>query len=390
MFKSAPIRLIGVGLANLHWVITAGLALALVPAFRVAKLPFRVDWYGFLIDYWVGMTARAVFFAIILYTAGFPRKTIGVFWKRCCKQKPRLLLLALFAAFMLTIFRWNVGIILTVDVIGVLELHEQGKLARMRHSTAIILKSGAYLFVGLVLMMSYSDVIASLKYAGTHSEAVNHLDTILFGGMTVRHLASTASQWIPHWGYAFLGIVYLGMLSEVGAGLLIICFSEKKRAFQMVGSLLIAFYIALAIFYVWPTMGPFSLGSSSHAQAKSSIQLLQSALVHKARAFFVHQNAPEVSTDYYIGFPCMHIAIPLIVLWFLRQQRRVAALLIAYDALLVAAIILLQWHFFSDLIGGVLVAGLSIFLTEQSNRGPHVRAKQPKGAEIPVEEVVNV
>lgn len=387
MFRNRHAKLARMALANLHWVITAGLVLALVPAFSAAKLPFRVNWSGFVMIYWVGLTARSVFFAVLLYSASFPRKTIVPFWRRCCKQKPRFAFLALFAAIMLSAFGWNAGTILTVDIIAILELFERGDLARMRRSSTVILGAAAYLFVGLVLMMCYNDVIASLKYAGSYVEALNHLDALLFGGLTVPHLANAASHWLPERVFSLLGIVYFSMFGQVGTGLFITGFSGKKRAFQYVGALLTATYIALAIFYLWPTMGPFALGSASHQQAMSGIQQVQHALVRQAHALAAHQYASGVGTDYYIGFPCMHIANPLIVLWFLRKRKRIAALLIMYDVVLVAAIILLQWHFFSDLVGGVLVAALSIFLTARSGPTPEIDLMP---VETDVAEVVKV
>lgn len=337
--------------------------------------------------YWVGLTARSVFFAVLLYSVSFPRKAIVPLWKRCCRQKTRFAFLALFAAIMLSAFGWNVGTILTLDIIAMLELYERGDLLRMRRSSTVILGAAAYLFVGLVLMMCYNDAIASLKYAGSYVEALNKLDEFLFGGVTVPHLANAAHQLLPEWVFALLGTVYFSMFGQVGTGLFITAFAGWKRAIQYVGTLVTATYIALAIFYLWPTMGPFALASASHQQAVSGIQQVQHALVHQAHALAAHQYVSGVGTDYYIGFPCMHIANPLIVLWFLRKVKRVAAVLIAYDLILIVAIVLLQWHFFSDLLGGFLVAALAIFLM----RGPKtVPETGSMGDATAVEEIVKV
>jgi hypothetical protein len=80
---------------------------------------------------------------------------------------------------------------------------------------------------------------------------------------------------------------------------------------------------------------------------------------------YLWQQKPvrTVPMGFYIAFPCMHIAQPLIVLWFLRQWKRMVAALVTYDLLLIAAIILLEWHYFADLLGGVAVAITAILLT---------------------------
>ena len=67
-------------------------------------------------------------------------------------------------------------------------------------------------------------------------------------------------------------------------------------------------------------------------------------------------HGPVDLADYYIGFPCMHIALPLVSIWFLRKWPRIVIVLAACALFLVASIILLEWHYLIDLFAGVLVA----------------------------------
>jgi hypothetical protein len=62
----------------------------------------------------------------------------------------------------------------------------------------------------------------------------------------------------------------------------------------------------------------------------------------------------------------MHITQPLIVMWFLRRWKRILVVLAAYDVLLVIAIILLEWHYFVDILAAVPVAGIAIAITDWS------------------------
>jgi membrane-associated phospholipid phosphatase len=73
----------------------------------------------------------------------------------------------------------------------------------------------------------------------------------------------------------------------------------------------------------------------------------------------------EIGTGYFIAFPCMHIATPVIALWFLRRWRRVATTLLGLNILLCAAIVLLEYHYVVDLIGGVAVAALAIVMVDR-------------------------
>jgi hypothetical protein len=52
----------------------------------------------------------------------------------------------------------------------------------------------------------------------------------------------------------------------------------------------------------------------------------------------------------------MHIAQPLIVMWFLRRWKPMPLVLCANDALLIVAIFFLGWHYLVDLIGVLLLA----------------------------------
>ena len=82
-----------------------------------------------------------------------------------------------------------------------------------------------------------------------------------------------------------------------------------------------------------------------------------------------HNLIPQVATvnlvDYYIGFPSMHVAMPLIAVWFLRKWRKITVILIGFDVLLLISIVALQWHYLVDLAGGLLVAGLAIFINRR-------------------------
>jgi membrane-associated phospholipid phosphatase len=59
----------------------------------------------------------------------------------------------------------------------------------------------------------------------------------------------------------------------------------------------------------------------------------------------------------------MHVAQPMIVLWFLRRWRRIALSLAIYDVGLIAAILLLEQHYVVDILAGFLVAGVAIVIT---------------------------
>jgi hypothetical protein len=71
----------------------------------------------------------------------------------------------------------------------------------------------------------------------------------------------------------------------------------------------------------------------------------------------------------------MHIAQPLVVAWFLRRWKRMLAVLAAYDVLLLAAIVLLEWHYVVDIIAGVLVACVAIAVVDGGELWSWIRSR---------------
>ena len=174
------------------------------------------------------------------------------------------------------------------------------------------------------------------------------------------------------------------MFPQIGAAMILLAVCDgKKRALQYVGTILLAYYFALALFYLWPSQGPYYLCPEHFSRFPAALQAygIQKALIVHALACWHHEPLASISTDYFIGLPCMHVVQPLVVLWFVRRWRRMAIALAAYDLVLVAAIVLLEWHYVTDILAGIIVAALAIAVTDGRLRGKHVGSESlPGGA----------
>lgn len=163
-----------------------------------------------------------------------------------------------------------------------------------------------------------------------------------------------------------LDTVYFGMFAQIGAALYICGISSGwRQAVRFVGTILLSYYVALTLFYLWPAKGPYYLSGGLLCQRLPSLEscAAQKSLVAVADYLWQRKPLHIIPSGYYISFPCMHIVQPLVVLWFLRGWKRVVTALLAYDVLLVAAILLLNWHYAVDIVGGVAVAAVAILLT---------------------------
>ncbi len=137
-------------------------------------------------------------------------------------------------------------------------------------------------------------------------------------------------------------------------------------AIRMSNGLLVAYVLSTVCFTIWPSAGPFSLCTDHLAYfPQQSITFRQQQFALASAAALWHRQAHFASPEmYFISFPAMHVTIPMIVTWFLRQWKRVAVILFVYTVLLVQAILILEWHYFVDIVGGLCVAALAIYLVD--------------------------
>ena len=170
----------------------------------------------------------------------------------------------------------------------------------------------------------------------TYDAAFNRVDIWLLHGMSVSGIAHGALHSLPAWFFKAVEFVYyFCMFPQIGAAMLLLAFrSERREAFRLSVALLTAYYLAIGIFWLWPTQGPFFLCADHFADFPSTLLTypIQKGLLEKAASLWAGHGVGVIGLDYYIAFPSMHIAIPAIVAVFLRRWRRVYYALLAVDA----------------------------------------------------------
>jgi membrane-associated phospholipid phosphatase len=184
---------------------------------------------------------------------------------------------------------------------------------------------------------------------------LNILDTHLMFGVTVAGLSSDAALL-----YVPAEYIYYSIGGVIGAAILFLCFAgDRRAAFQMSGAILTAYFISLGVFYIFPAQGPFiAAGLPPHLFTAA----IQRASLINATVLYHHAGWITPPRAYYVAFPSMHVAQPLIAAWFLRRWRAVSAIIFVYCALLTASIVILQWHYVVDILGGIGVAALAVYV----------------------------
>jgi hypothetical protein len=274
--------------------------------------------------------------------------------------------LLLFFAILVWVAGWLRALVLTVDAVALLEVLSRQKAKGLRHVAALILAPAAYLFFGFLMVLAYNNVIVSVRNNFATDPALAAIDHWLLRGHSVSELSHWALQTFSLWIFKALEVIYFGMFLQIGATMILLALCDgRTRALQFVGTILMSYYLALIIFYVWPAQGPYTVCPAHFSRFPTSLQSynIQATLIPHALALFHHARIHRISTDYFIAFPCMHIVQPIIVLWFLRRWRRMVIALAVYDLLLIAAILMLEMHYVIDIIVAFPVALLSIAIT---------------------------
>ncbi|HEY6372424.1 MAG TPA: phosphatase PAP2 family protein [Candidatus Sulfotelmatobacter sp.] len=347
-----------------HYWIGLLLCLALFPVLRSQHLPLKFDWITLGIAFWFLLAAQSIFVAVLLSLIGLPREqVVGPFLTRCRRNRLRIIVLFFFFAILGWLTTWPRALVVGVDAVALLELVNRQKSRELRHAAASAVAPAVYLFFGFLMVLAYNCAVVSMRFNFATDPALAAIDRWLLSGHSVSEFAHWSLQIFSISFFKVLEFIYFGMFPQIGAALVLVALCDgRARAWQFVGTILVSYYLALALFYIWPSQGPYYLCPAHFSRFPDSLQVynLQKTLIRDALALWRHDPISRISTDYFIALPCMHIAQPMVVIWFLRRWRRIALALAIYDALLIAAVLMLEQHYVIDIIAGFLVAGLAI------------------------------
>jgi PAP2 superfamily protein len=351
----------------LHYWVGMLLGLALVPVLRSQHLPLKFDWITLGIAYWFLLAARSIFAAVVLCLIGLPRQAVlKPFLARYRENPLRIIPLLLFFVILVWVTSWLRALVLGGDAVALLELFNRQTPKGLRHAAAAVLLPAAYLFFGFLMVLAYNSAIVSVRFNFATDPALAAIDHWLLHGHSVSELTHWAVQAFPVGFFKTLEFIYFAMFLQIGATLIFLAlYDGRTRALQFVGTILVSYYIALLMFYIWPAQGPYYLCPEHFSRFPASLQTyyIQKTLISHAMARWRHEPISRISTDYFIAFPSMHIVQPLIVMWFLRRWRRMVIVLAAYDLLLIAAILMMEEHYVIDIIVGLPLAMLAIAIT---------------------------
>ena len=137
-----------------------------------------------------------------------------------------------------------------------------------------------------------------------------------------------------------------------------LCFNARKMLSVFFISVLISFFIGTAIYYFFPTMAPSGVFHSIYFTKQQHATSL---------AFYqVHHRIPITESDGgLIAFPSFHVVWALILTYCCFPKKYIFYPLFIYNLILIASTVLLGWHYLMDVLSGILLALIGIYLAEK-------------------------
>lgn len=202
----------------------------------------------------------------------------------------------------------------------------------------------------LAATLSFPVLIAARLRLPLQDSLFGHIDQLL--GVSIPAIMAWADH---HWLGTAINRSYPWLLPLLAATVFAPPLMGKtKQAREFLLANLIAFAIGVPLFALLPAVGPWSYYhfAPSPAQASCWAQLLSLRL---PGPYLFQEQAAGV-----VCFPSFHVVWAILcaaALWGFRPLRIPAALL---SAMIIASTLTTGWHYFSDLLGGIAVAAISM------------------------------
>jgi hypothetical protein len=322
-----------------------------LPASRWARIRPVIppDVLGYLFVWVLG----SIVLSALLYQIGFSGA-----WGALRHNGKRFFYAIPMFATLFAFFTWKQFVAASILGVAILEFYYRNGT---RKQVVKIVGVWAYLIGGIIVAIEFQAIVVRLRGFNTYDATLSRMDSILLLGGSVSGFSHSATTLIP-----IAEAIYYHMFAVIGIGIIFLCLSDSAvNALKMSNCILIAYILATVCFALWPSAGPFSLCSDHATHFPGTITLAeQEFALHSASALSPYSGTVANPSEYFISFPAMHVTIPLIVAWFLRKWKRVLIIVLSYTVLLVPAILILEWHYFSDILGGVGIALLAIWFVE--------------------------
>lgn len=162
-----------------------------------------------------------------------------------------------------------------------------------------------------------------------------------------------------------LETIYLSLTYQMTyLPLFVICMGRIARVREYYFLLLITALIGYSFYYFFPTTAPASIIDSIHFNELQRATGLKFSQIHQ-------HITPTTLEGGMIAFPSFHVIWAYLCVYLVRDWRYVFRVLLMINLILVAACVVLGWHYVLDVAGSIVVILLGhgvYFLCERKNQ----------------------
>ncbi len=210
--------------------------------------------------------------------------------------------------------------------------------------TQILLHLFAY-YVVLFIIMLFTNAIQYTPFPGIDEKILD------FQGAYLNELFTRIITWTHQHmalGHFFVRIYNSLSMEVLVVPILLVLFQQRTYLYEYFILILITALLGFIFYYFFPSSGPASILPPqyfTHSQLATGIKFT-----------LVHQHIQPSSLEGgLIALPSYHTIWAWLSTFAFRKYKPIFAILLIYNGTIMAACILLGWHYFVDLIGSFLV-----------------------------------
>lgn len=204
-------------------------------------------------------------------------------------------------------------------------------------------------------------------------------ESFLFGRplyLSIAEWASTHTAWVRFSDWVY----YLFFHHMALTALFLFACDDNEEQWRYVLSLALCYTLGGLSYFLFPAMGPvyFDPGQFSYLSANAEFTTFIQGLLKESTDGAGNGRLTVIETFAFIAcMPSLHMAHETVMLFYSRRSR----LMIGFAALFwtgaFAAVLILGWHYLFDVLGGLLLAALVIWIA-QGIHLPGIREQRPQ------------
>ncbi|PHQ81427.1 MAG: hypothetical protein COB66_02350 [Coxiella sp. (in: Bacteria)] len=219
---------------------------------------------------------------------------------------------------------------------------------------ALIAKTIGFTCLTCILLL-FAETCAFTTPFSLQNHTFYHFD--LFVGFHQKHVMQFVHG--HPWLNDVLNTAYIQLLNVLKiAPFVLAALNDKKKVYTFFIGLIVSCIIGFTIYYFLPTTNP---SSSFHSSYFMDSQYLNNFQFH---AIHTHHSIDLIFAGI-IGFPSFHVIWALLIAYVAWDHKW-----LRYPAALLAALVLIStlstgWHYLADILGGIGVTAISIYITNR-------------------------